>query len=68
MEKLNILCVVGGIARNSLNRKLFKVVEGMRPEHVTIRTFEINKLPFFSQDLQRYDPRCGCSYLHHSGI
>ncbi|MES2526234.1 MAG: NAD(P)H-dependent oxidoreductase [Bdellovibrionota bacterium] len=56
MEKLNILCVVGGIARNSLNRKLFKVVEELSPAHVTIRTFEINKLPFFSQDLENDPP------------
>lgn len=56
MEKLNILCIVGGIAHNSLNRKLFKVVEELAPENVTIRTFEINKLPFFSQDLENDPP------------
>lgn len=55
MEKINIFCLVGGIARNSLNKKLFKVVEEMAPEQVTIRTFELNKLPYFSQDLE-HDP------------
>lgn len=56
MEKINIFCLVGGIARNSLNRKLFKVVEEMAPKTVTIRTLEIQKFPFYSQDLENDPP------------
>lgn len=55
MEKLNVFCLVGGIASNSLNRKLFKVVEELAPDSITLRTFEIKKLPYFSQDIE-HDP------------
>lgn len=56
MEKINVLCLVGGIARNSLNRKLFKAVEEMAPKTVTLRTLEIQKFPFYSQDLENDPP------------
>jgi chromate reductase len=56
MEKLNVFCLVGGIARNSINRKLFNVVQELAPETVKITTFEIQKLPYFSQDLENEPP------------
>ncbi|MFL5786076.1 MAG: NADPH-dependent FMN reductase [Bacteriovoracaceae bacterium] len=56
MEKLNIFCLVGGIARNSLNRKLFNVVQEHAPKTVKLTTFEIQKLPYFSQDLENDPP------------
>jgi chromate reductase len=56
MEKLNVFCLVGGIARNSLNRKLFNVVQEHAPKIVKLTTFELQKLPYFSQDLENDPP------------
>ncbi|PIS12022.1 MAG: hypothetical protein COT73_00760 [Bdellovibrio sp. CG10_big_fil_rev_8_21_14_0_10_47_8] len=51
-----ILCMVGGISRNSLNLKLFRALEGNLSERCSLDLFPIQDLPFFSQDLEMDPP------------
>jgi len=52
MQNIHLLVLVGGISRDSLNRKLFKAVKNQIPKPLLIDTFDISKIPFFSQDLE----------------
>lgn len=54
--KFKILTLVGGISRESLNKKLYNAVKTLAPEALTIETFDISKLPFFSQDIENDPP------------
>lgn len=56
MSTLRILCLVGGISRNSLNKKLFHLMQEHAPDDVELRTFDLSRLPFFSQDLENDPP------------
>jgi NAD(P)H-dependent FMN reductase len=56
VEKLNILGLVGGISKNSLNKKLFKAFQAQAPEHLSLVDFDISQLPFFSQDIEMDPP------------
>lgn len=56
MKELNIITLVGGISRNSLNGKLYQNVQKSAPNNFLIDTFDISKLPFFSQDLENDPP------------
>ncbi|HXH76257.1 MAG TPA: NAD(P)H-dependent oxidoreductase [Bacteriovoracaceae bacterium] len=51
-----ILTLVGGISRGSLNKKLFEAVRERAPEGYEILEFDISHLPFFSQDLELEPP------------
>ncbi|KYG70285.1 hypothetical protein AZI85_14170 [Bdellovibrio bacteriovorus] len=51
-----VLTLVGGISKDSLNKKLFKAVKEMAPADIQIETFDIATLPFFSQDLENDPP------------
>lgn len=57
MENLdyNILCVVGGISRNSLNQKVFQMMRERAPAGINLRSFVITRLPYYSQDIE-HDP------------
>lgn len=50
---MKILCLVGGIAKESLNKKVFNAMAKLAPDGVVFTTFEIERLPFFSQDLEQ---------------
>jgi NAD(P)H-dependent FMN reductase len=52
MKTQNILALVGGISKNSINRKLFEALKGIAPEAMKFSNFDISKLPFYSQDLE----------------
>jgi chromate reductase, NAD(P)H dehydrogenase (quinone) len=52
MDKINVLVMVGGIGRDSLNKKLFKAVKELAPKSIQFDTFDLSKVPFFSQDLE----------------
>lgn len=56
MQKPKILTLVGGISQNSLNKKLFRALEQTVGQDATLFTFDISKLPFFSQDLENDPP------------
>jgi chromate reductase len=52
METQKILTLVGGISKNSINQKLFLAIKGIAPQNMEFTTFDISKLPFYSQDLE----------------
>lgn len=52
----NILALVGGISKNSLNKKLFRAFQKMKPDSISIEDFDISQLPFFSQDIENEAP------------
>jgi len=54
---MNILCFVGGISSGSINRKLYQSLERLKPEGWRVEAFEIENLPFFSQDLEAEPPQ-----------
>lgn len=56
MEKPKILTLVGGISQGSLNKKLFRAAENVIGQEATLFTFDISKLPFFSQDIENDPP------------
>src|SRR4051812_44389590 len=47
-----ILCFVGGISKDSLNKKLFHEMKNLAPKNFELESFDIASLPFFSQDLE----------------
>ncbi len=47
-----ILALVGGISKNSLNKKLLAALQLQQPAGFETVSFDISKLPFFSQDLE----------------
>ena len=56
MENRKIFTLVGGISISSLNQKLFKATRDFTPQGYELTTFDIQKLPFFSQDLEKDPP------------
>lgn len=56
MEHTKVLSLVGGISKNSLNKKLFNAFKGMAPAGIEINDFKIEELPYFSQDLENDPP------------
>lgn len=56
MEKIKILALVGGISRDSLNKKLYHAVKERAPENLKIFTYDISKIPYFSQDIENDPP------------
>ncbi|WPU66969.1 NADPH-dependent FMN reductase [Peredibacter starrii] len=53
---IKTLTLVGGISRNSLNKKYFRSIQELSIPHFEFETFDISKLPFFSQDLEMDPP------------
>jgi NAD(P)H-dependent FMN reductase len=56
MEDIKVLSLVGGISRNSINRKLYNAILKLAPSGYEFDTFDISKLPFYSQDLELDPP------------
>ena len=56
MERKKILVLVGGISSQSLNKKLFYAFQSLAPAEFELHPFPIEKIPFFSQDLERDVP------------
>jgi chromate reductase len=56
MNNVKILILVGGISRDSLNKKLFNAVQEMAPKAFETMSFDISKIPFFSQDIENDPP------------
>lgn len=52
MEKLNILVLVGSIAKESINRKLFGFVRDLAGDEIAFDFFDVASLPLFSVDLE----------------
>ena len=56
MDNLRTLVLVGGISRDSLNKKFFESIQSLKPQGFDFDTFDISRLPFFSQDLENDPP------------
>lgn len=56
MTKKKILAIVGGISRDSLNKKYFGAIRGLAPEEFEFEEFDISTLPYFSQDIENDPP------------
>jgi chromate reductase, NAD(P)H dehydrogenase (quinone) len=56
MDNFRILTLVGGISRESLNKRFYQSILDLKPEGFEFETFDISKLPFFSQDLENDPP------------
>jgi chromate reductase len=52
MQKRKIFTLIGGISSGSLNQKLFRAAQELIAKEYELTTFEIQKLPFFSQDIE----------------
>ena len=56
MTNIKTLTLVGGISRDSLNKKLYHSILELSPKNFQFENFEISRLPFFSQDLEMDPP------------
>lgn len=52
-----VLALVGGISKDSLNKKLFRAMKEYAPSGYDIQDFDISMLPFFSQDIEKDTPQ-----------
>lgn len=56
MKNIKTLVLVGGISRDSLNKKLYNAIQEMEINAFDFESFDISRLPFFSQDLENDPP------------
>ncbi|XGC79771.1 NADPH-dependent FMN reductase [Bdellovibrio bacteriovorus] len=56
MAQYQVLAVVGGIAKESLNKRFFNAMKELAPKDFELLTFDISTLPFFSQDMENDPP------------
>jgi chromate reductase len=56
MEKIKTLTLIGGISRESLNKRFFHSLEVLNLDEFEFDVFDISTLPFFSQDLENDPP------------
>ncbi|GHT88777.1 FMN reductase [Bacteroidia bacterium] len=56
MNQLNVLALIGGISKNSLNKRLYAEVVKHNTTSLSFQTFDIASLPFFSQDIENNPP------------
>ena len=56
MNTWNVLALIGGIAENSLNKRLYTEAVKHNTARLSFQTFEIASLPFFSQDIENNPP------------
>ncbi len=56
MNSYKIFTLVGGISSQSLNKKFYQSIVELGPDGFEFETFDISKLPFYSQDLENDPP------------
>jgi chromate reductase len=56
MKNSNVLALVGGICKNSLNQRLYNEIVRLNTTNISFQTFDISSLPFFSQDIENNPP------------
>jgi chromate reductase len=54
---MKILTLAGGIAANSINKKLLELIKPLAPADFEFIDFDIATLPFYSQDIEQAPPR-----------
>ncbi len=66
MQKTNVLVLIGGISKDSLNKRLFEFVReaagGSEKNKMAFDVYPIADLPFFSQDLENDPPAVAVDY------
>jgi chromate reductase len=53
---MKILVIVGGLAKNSINKKLFELIKPLAPKDFEFDSYDISLLPFYSQDIESNPP------------
>lgn len=56
MDSLRTLTLIGGISRDSINKRFFHSLELLDLKDFEFDVFDISRLPFFSQDLENDPP------------
>ncbi|HXH30665.1 MAG TPA: NADPH-dependent FMN reductase [Bacteriovoracaceae bacterium] len=56
MDAVKVLTLIGGISCHSLNKKLFNSILDLSFRDYEFESFDISRLPFFSQDLELDPP------------
>ena len=56
MEPIKTLTLIGGISRDSLNKRFFSAIQQLEIDAFEFNVFDISRLPFFSQDLENDPP------------
>ena len=56
MNTKNVLALIGGISQNSLNKRLYEEFITVNETNLRFTTFDISRLPFYSQDLENNLP------------
>ncbi len=59
---MKILTLIGGISKNSINKKLFELIKPLAPQDLEFEAFDISQLPFFSQDFENDMPETAASF------
>jgi chromate reductase len=49
---VRILVIIGGISKNSINKKLFELIKPLAPKDFEFDSYDISLLPFYSQDIE----------------
>lgn len=56
MDKIRVLTLIGGISKNSLNKKLYRAIQEEAGGDFELHTYNISRIPYFSQDLEPEPP------------
>ncbi|MDR1861067.1 MAG: NAD(P)H-dependent oxidoreductase [Bacteroidales bacterium] len=56
MTDRTVLALIGGISKDSLNRRLYGELSRLAPSRLVFKTCDIAALPFFSQDMETVPP------------
>jgi chromate reductase len=49
---VRILVIIGGISKDSINKKLFELIKPLAPKDFEFDIYDISLLPFYSQDIE----------------
>lgn len=56
MKRYNVIALVGGISKTSINKRLFGEIVRLNTQNIVFETFDISTLPFYSQDIENNYP------------
>lgn len=56
MKEIKVLSLIGGITKNSLNRRLYDEIVKHNTTGLQFETFDLASIPFYSQDIENNPP------------
>ncbi|MDR3217738.1 MAG: NAD(P)H-dependent oxidoreductase [Dysgonamonadaceae bacterium] len=65
MNRLKVLALIGGISKDSLNKRLYHELVKHNTANIVLQTCELSTLPFYSQDIENNPPE---SVVHFQGL